>query len=221
MNKLAGYKISYTSLHEQGLEYTSISKAIAKIEEELIDVNKQLSANSMLDSVRSNLKTLTGQLEESQLTLKTAGEKLVAVTEKYLQSENKASQIIEDTGISKKDFYGSVDTLGQGENTAASATSASAGAAQGQTVVQQEASESNEIPVAMEQTSSSVESKIGIKDLDTSIFAAGLAGTVAAGVLGGGTSAIVGKRKEKVAETPQQTVQRDLIQGEVIDIEVE
>lgn len=210
-------------MHEQGLEYISIGQNLARLEEELMTVNKELSANSMLDGVRSNLSKLIQQLSETELTLKTAGKKLVDVTEKLQVSEDKAKQTLEDSGISKKDFYGSVDSLDQQNTTSGSvnggstpraqqATAQSGPAvhdstpraqqvsAQGVAAVLETTSAGSEIGAEM---AGSPDAKIKLGDLDKGVFAAVLAGAVATGALGGAVGAAVGKNKGKAQDNIQ------------------
>jgi len=195
---LAGYKISYNTLHEQGLEYTAIGKELAKLSEEILTVNKQLSENSMFVSVRSNLSTLVQQLQDSELTLKTAGEKLVVVTEKFLASENKSTQMLEETGVTKKDFYGSVDTISDNNISSASDRNMASRTSSFQPGLESETISADADQILPEATPHLADSKIGLGDLDKNVFAAGLAGaTVASATAGALAGALSGKASNK------------------------
>jgi len=225
---VAGYKISYKILHEQGHEYTAISKEVGMLSEDLLAVQKQLSEHTMMDSVRTSLSLLINQVKEIQITMKTAGDKLVTITEKYQSSETKVKETITQTGVSKKDFYGSVDSLGKssggtstienGANTMDSQNSINGQSnANGENSVRSDNNvESGPKDVSVMASQVSPE-KIGLKDLDPSVLAAGLAASVAAGAIAGTVTSAIGnstKKKSIVEDKPAHEPKRESKQEE-------
>jgi hypothetical protein len=102
---MAGYKVSYKVLKQQGESMKNIAKVVDGYAEQLLKVKNKLGSDDLLSQVRNNLQKLYSQLLEARAILKLAGEVLVKTVEQYGGAERRQVKKVDGTKAHNRDFY--------------------------------------------------------------------------------------------------------------------
>jgi hypothetical protein len=102
---MAGYKVSYKILRQQGEDIKATAKLVDGYAERVGQIRGKLGNDGLLAEVRSNLQKLQGQLGESRTVLNVAGEFLVKSVESYSGAETRQVKKVDGTKAHNRDFY--------------------------------------------------------------------------------------------------------------------
>lgn len=102
---MAGYKVSYKVLRQQGDEMKALAKLIDGYSERASQIGSKLGDGEMLAEVRGNLQKLCTQLGESRAVLNTAGELLIKSVESYTGTETRQVAKVDAMKAHNRDFY--------------------------------------------------------------------------------------------------------------------
>ena len=102
---MAGYKVSYEVLRQQGDKMKEIAKLIDGYTERVSQISSKLGNDEMLAEVRKNLQKLNTQFGESRVVLNTSGELLIKSVESYLGVETRQVKKVDGTRAHNRDFY--------------------------------------------------------------------------------------------------------------------
>ncbi|MDR0620662.1 MAG: hypothetical protein LBJ61_02100 [Deltaproteobacteria bacterium] len=102
---MAGFKVSYKILREQGEGMKNVSKTFDKYMDEIAKISSHLGTEEMLAQVRSNLGKLQDQLSQVSELLFMAGDVLVKAVEKYSGTEKRQVKRTSGTKAHSRDFY--------------------------------------------------------------------------------------------------------------------
>lgn len=102
---MAGYKVSYQVLRQQGDKMKEIAKLIDGYTERVSQISSKLGNDEMLAEVRKNLQKLNTQFGESRVVLNTSGELLIKSVESYLGVETRQVKKVDGTRAHNRDFY--------------------------------------------------------------------------------------------------------------------
>ncbi len=102
---MAGYKVSYKVLRQQGEDLKAVAKQIDGYAERVTQISGKLGNDEMLAEVRRNLQTLKTQLGESRAVLNTAGELLSRTVESYGVAETRQVKKVDGIKAHNRDFY--------------------------------------------------------------------------------------------------------------------
>jgi len=102
---MAGYKVSYKVLKQQGDELKAAAKLLDGYAEKVSQISGKLGDDAMLAEVRKNLGKLHEQLGESRAILNTAGEFLNKSVESYTGAEIRQVKKVDGTKAHSRDFY--------------------------------------------------------------------------------------------------------------------
>jgi hypothetical protein len=102
---MAGYKVSYKILRQQGEEIKATAKLVDGYAERVGQIRGKLGSDGLLAEVRGNLQKLQGQLGESRTVLNVAGEFLVKTVEGYSGTELRQVKKVDGTKAHNRDFY--------------------------------------------------------------------------------------------------------------------
>ncbi|MDR0355925.1 MAG: hypothetical protein LBJ64_09380 [Deltaproteobacteria bacterium] len=102
---MAGYKVSFKILRQQGESMKAVAKTIDGFADQLTKISGKLGTDDLLAEVRNNLKKLNAQLTESQTKLGRAGDLLVKTVEKYIGTEKRQVKKSGGTKAHNRDFY--------------------------------------------------------------------------------------------------------------------
>jgi hypothetical protein len=102
---MAGYKVSYKILRQQGEDMKAVAKLVDGYSERVTQISGKLGSDHLLAEVRSNLGKLREQLLESRTVLNTAGEFLVNTVESYTGAEIRQVKKTDGTRAHNRDFY--------------------------------------------------------------------------------------------------------------------
>lgn len=102
---MAGYKVSYKILRQQGDDMKAVAKLVDGYSERVAQVSGKLGEGELLAEVRKNLGKLREQLGESRTVLNTAGEFLVKTVDSYTGVEVRQVKKTDSTKAHNRDFY--------------------------------------------------------------------------------------------------------------------
>ncbi|MDR2502320.1 MAG: hypothetical protein LBC78_03620 [Oscillospiraceae bacterium] len=102
---MAGYKVSYKILRQQGEDIKSTAKLVDGYAERVGQIRGRLGSDGLLADVRGNLQKLQGQLGESRAVLNAAGEFLVKTVDGYSGTETRQVKKVDGTKAHNRDFY--------------------------------------------------------------------------------------------------------------------
>ncbi|MDR1728470.1 MAG: hypothetical protein LBT74_11210 [Acidobacteriota bacterium] len=102
---MAGYKVSYKVLRQQGEALKAVAKLVDGYAERVGQVGGKLGDGEMLAQVRTNLQKLREQLGESRAVLNTAGECLSKSVESYSGVETRQVKKVDGMKAHQRDFY--------------------------------------------------------------------------------------------------------------------
>jgi hypothetical protein len=102
---MAGYKVSYKILRQQGDDMKAVGKLVDGYAENVSQIRGKLGSDNMLAEVRNNLQKLQTQLGESRAVLNTAGEFLVQTVDSYSCVEVRQVKNVDGSKAHNRDFY--------------------------------------------------------------------------------------------------------------------
>jgi len=102
---MAGYKVSYKILRQQGEDMKIVAKMIDGYAERVSQINGKLGSDNMLAEVRGSLTRLKNQLGQSRAVLNTSGELLIKTVESYDSVETRQVGKVDGTKAHNRDFY--------------------------------------------------------------------------------------------------------------------
>jgi hypothetical protein len=102
---MAGYKVSYKVLRQQGESMKTVAKMVDDYAERVGRITGKLGTDNMLAEIRSNLQKLRTQLGESRAILNTAGEFLIKSVENYGGAETRQVKKVDAMKAHNRDFY--------------------------------------------------------------------------------------------------------------------
>ncbi|MDR0818222.1 MAG: hypothetical protein LBN43_01450 [Oscillospiraceae bacterium] len=135
---MAGYKVSYKVLRQQGEALKATAKLLDGYSERVKTINGKLGSDNMLAEIRNNLQKLSVQLGESRAILNTAGEFLGKSTDNYSKTETTQVKKVDGLKAHNRDFYknpvvvasaGGAATVASAGGAAATMASGASGAA--------------------------------------------------------------------------------------------
>lgn len=102
---VAGYKVSYKVLRQQGEEIKAVAKLVDGYAERIAQISGKLGDGEMLSEVRGNLQKLRTQLGESRAVLNTSGDLLIKSVENYGGTETRQVKKVDGMKAHNRDFY--------------------------------------------------------------------------------------------------------------------
>ena len=124
---MAGYRVSYRVLRQQGEDIKAVAKMVDSYTQRLTQINSKLGNDQMLSEIRGNLNKLREQLGESRAVLNTSGELLIKSVESYGGVEVRQVKKVDGMKAHNRDFYKNpvaVASAGGGGGGAAAAANA-------------------------------------------------------------------------------------------------
>jgi hypothetical protein len=102
---MAGYKVSYKILRQQGEDIKAVAKLVDGYAERIGQISGKLGEGELLLEVRNNLTKLREQFVESRTILNTAGEFLTKTVDSYNGVEIRQVKKVDSTRAHNRDFY--------------------------------------------------------------------------------------------------------------------
>ena len=102
---MAGYKVSYKVLSQQGEKLKAVAKQMDDYASRLDAIRGKLGSDNMLSSVRQNLQKLSQQFGETRATLTLSGQVISQCVEGYSGQEKTVVQKVNSTRAHNRDFY--------------------------------------------------------------------------------------------------------------------
>ena len=102
---MAGYRVSYKILRQQGDDMKAVAKMIDGYADKVAQISGKLGNDELLAEVRGNLQKLRTQLGESRAVLNTSGELLIKTVESYGGAETRQVKKVDGMKAHNRDFY--------------------------------------------------------------------------------------------------------------------
>ncbi len=102
---MAGYKVSYKILRQQGESMKAAAKLVDGYAERISQISGKLGDDHLLAEVRQNLQKMRTQLGESRTVLNTAGELLIKTVDNYTGTEVRQVKKVDGFKAHNRDFY--------------------------------------------------------------------------------------------------------------------
>lgn len=132
---MAGYKVSYQVLSQQGEALKALAKQVDGYASRVDTIRGKLGDDQLLATVRQNLTKLSQQLGESRVVLNMAGEVVTKCVGGYEGKEKSVVKRVDAAKAHNRDFYKNPVVVASAGGAAVGAGAAAGGAAPGATTV--------------------------------------------------------------------------------------
>lgn len=102
---MAGYKVSYKVLSEQGTTLKNIAKQIDSYTTRINAVRGKLGDDQLLQETRNNLQKLAQQMEENRTVINMASDVVLKCVEAYAGTEKETVKKVDAAKAHNRDFY--------------------------------------------------------------------------------------------------------------------